>query len=144
MDPHRLAAVGWTGIVTTVVAIYLEGIALETASATEAALLFASEPVRASLFDVVDDLTTTRQAWTHKKQGYHGSCKQFGFENAVRCKMTSKTNMRRLSTVDCRLSLRVTTSKKKQEKTIASLKEELKTLKSQTKSAVNWRRSCVS
>jgi hypothetical protein len=102
MDPHRLAAVGWTGIVTTVVAIYLEGIALETASASEAALLFASEPVRASLFDVVDDLMTTRQAWTHKKQGYHGFCKQFGFENAVRCKMTSKTNMRRLSTVDCR------------------------------------------
>lgn len=50
MDPHRLAAICWTGIVTTVVAIYLEGIALETASATEAALLFASEPVWASLF----------------------------------------------------------------------------------------------
>jgi drug/metabolite transporter (DMT)-like permease len=50
MDPHRLAAIGWTGIITTVVAIYLEGIALETASATEAALLFASEPVWASLF----------------------------------------------------------------------------------------------
>ena len=50
MDPHRLAAIGWTGIVTTVVAIYLECIALETASATEAALLFSSEPVWASLF----------------------------------------------------------------------------------------------
>mmetsp|Transcript_28203 Transcript_28203/g.43397 ORF Transcript_28203/g.43397 Transcript_28203/m.43397 type:complete len:81 (-) Transcript_28203:197-439(-) len=35
---------------TTVVAIYLEGFALQTASATEAALTFASEPVWASLF----------------------------------------------------------------------------------------------
>lgn len=50
MDPHRLAAIGWTGIVTTVGAIYLEGLALETASATDAALTFASEPVWASLF----------------------------------------------------------------------------------------------
>jgi drug/metabolite transporter (DMT)-like permease len=50
MDPHRLAAIAWTGIVTTVGAIYLEGLALETASATDAALTFASEPVWASLF----------------------------------------------------------------------------------------------
>mmetsp|Transcript_26276 Transcript_26276/g.40301 ORF Transcript_26276/g.40301 Transcript_26276/m.40301 type:complete len:445 (+) Transcript_26276:113-1447(+) len=50
MEPHRLAAVGWTGIMTTVVAIYLEGVALQTASATEAALTFASEPVWASMF----------------------------------------------------------------------------------------------
>jgi len=35
---------------TTVVAIYLEGIALQVASATEASLLFSSEPVWASLF----------------------------------------------------------------------------------------------
>lgn len=40
----------WTGIVTTVIAIYLEGVALQTASATEAAITFASEPVWASLF----------------------------------------------------------------------------------------------
>ena len=50
MDPHRLAAIAWTGIVTTVGAIYLEGLALETATATDAALTFASEPVWASLF----------------------------------------------------------------------------------------------
>ena len=35
---------------TTVVAIYLEGFALQAVSATEAALTFASEPVWASLF----------------------------------------------------------------------------------------------
>ena len=35
---------------TTVVAIYLEGVALQVASATEAALVFASEPVWATLF----------------------------------------------------------------------------------------------
>ena len=35
---------------TTVLAIYLEGVALQTASATEAAITFASEPVWASLF----------------------------------------------------------------------------------------------
>ena len=35
---------------TTVVAIYFEGLALQTASATDAAITFASEPVWASLF----------------------------------------------------------------------------------------------
>ena len=50
LEPHRLVAVGWTGIMTTVVAIYLEGVALQTASATEAALTLASEPVWASMF----------------------------------------------------------------------------------------------
>ena len=35
---------------TTVVAIYLEGFALQVLSATEAALTFASEPVWATLF----------------------------------------------------------------------------------------------
>ena len=35
---------------TTVVAIYFEGFALQVASASEAALTFASEPVWASLF----------------------------------------------------------------------------------------------
>lgn len=35
---------------TTVVAIYIEGLALQKVSATEAALAFASEPVWASLF----------------------------------------------------------------------------------------------
>ena len=50
LEPHRMAAIGWTGIVTTVVAIFLEGIALQTASATDAAITFSSEPVWASLF----------------------------------------------------------------------------------------------
>ena len=35
---------------TTLVAIYLEGVALQTASATDAAITFASEPVWAALF----------------------------------------------------------------------------------------------
>ena len=35
---------------TTVVAIYFEGVALQVASATDASLLFASEPVWASFF----------------------------------------------------------------------------------------------
>lgn len=52
MDPHRVAAIAWTGIVTTVLAIYFEGVALQTASASDAALTFASEPVWASLFGV--------------------------------------------------------------------------------------------
>ena len=50
IEPHRVGAILWTGIMTTVVAIYFEGLALETASATEAALTFSSEPVWASLF----------------------------------------------------------------------------------------------
>lgn len=50
MEPHRIAAVAWTGIVTTVFAIYLEGVALQTATATDAAISFSSEPVWASIF----------------------------------------------------------------------------------------------
>jgi len=50
IEPHRLGAIAWTGLMTTVVAIYFQGIALQVASATEAALTFASEPVWASLF----------------------------------------------------------------------------------------------
>lgn len=47
---HRIATIAWTGIVTTVFAIFLEGIALQKATATDAAITFASEPVWASLF----------------------------------------------------------------------------------------------
>jgi drug/metabolite transporter (DMT)-like permease len=50
LEPHRLATIGWTGIVTTVFAIFLQGMALQTASATDAAIAFASEPVWASGF----------------------------------------------------------------------------------------------
>lgn len=50
MEPHRLAGIAWTGIVTTVFAIFLEGIALQKASATDAAITFATEPVWAGLF----------------------------------------------------------------------------------------------
>lgn len=50
VEPHRIGAIAWTGIMTTVVAIYFQGKALQVASATEAALTFASEPVWASLF----------------------------------------------------------------------------------------------
>lgn len=45
-----MAAIAWTGIATTVLAIYFEGVALQTATATDAALTFSSEPVWASLF----------------------------------------------------------------------------------------------
>uniref|UniRef100_A0A7S2LFK2 EamA domain-containing protein n=1 Tax=Leptocylindrus danicus TaxID=163516 RepID=A0A7S2LFK2_9STRA len=50
LDYHRLGAIAWTGIATTVFAIFLEGIALQTATATDASITFASEPVWAALF----------------------------------------------------------------------------------------------
>ena len=50
METHRLIALGWTGIVTTVLAIILQGIALQKASATDASLIFSTEPVWGSLF----------------------------------------------------------------------------------------------
>ena len=50
IEPHRIATIAWTGIVTTVVAIFLEGIALQKATATDAALTFSSEPVWAAMF----------------------------------------------------------------------------------------------
>lgn len=50
IEPHRVAVILWTGIVTTLLAIYLEGVALQTASATDASIAFSSEPVWASLF----------------------------------------------------------------------------------------------
>jgi len=53
VESHRLAAIGWTGIVTTVFAIFLEGIALQTATATDAAITFATEPVWASVFGLL-------------------------------------------------------------------------------------------
>jgi drug/metabolite transporter (DMT)-like permease len=49
-EPHRVATIAWTGMVTTVFAIFLEGIALQKATATDAAITFSSEPVWASLF----------------------------------------------------------------------------------------------
>ena len=53
IEPHRIAAIGWTGIVTTVVAIFIEGIALQKASATDASLAFSTEPIWASLFGFI-------------------------------------------------------------------------------------------
>lgn len=50
IEPHRIATLLWTGIVTTVFAIYLEGTALQKASATDASIAFSSEPVWASMF----------------------------------------------------------------------------------------------
>jgi drug/metabolite transporter (DMT)-like permease len=50
IEPHRIATIVWTGIVTTVVAIYIEGLALQKATATDASLAFSTEPVWASLF----------------------------------------------------------------------------------------------
>jgi drug/metabolite transporter (DMT)-like permease len=53
LEPHRIAAIGWTGIVTTVVAIFIEGIALQKATATDASLAFSTEPIWASLFGFI-------------------------------------------------------------------------------------------
>jgi drug/metabolite transporter (DMT)-like permease len=53
IEPHRIAAIGWTGIVTTVVAIFIEGIALQKATATDASLAFSTEPIWASLFGFI-------------------------------------------------------------------------------------------
>jgi drug/metabolite transporter (DMT)-like permease len=50
IEPHRLATIGWTGIITTVVAIFMEGIALQKASATDASIAFSTEPVFATIF----------------------------------------------------------------------------------------------
>jgi len=50
IEPHRIATVLWTGIVSTVFAIWLQGTALQTATATDAAITFSSEPVWASFF----------------------------------------------------------------------------------------------
>jgi drug/metabolite transporter (DMT)-like permease len=50
VEPHRIATLLWTGIVTTVFAIYLQGTALQKASATDASIAFSSEPVWASMF----------------------------------------------------------------------------------------------
>ncbi|KAL3937411.1 MAG: hypothetical protein SGBAC_007481 [Bacillariaceae sp.] len=50
LETHYLTALCWTGIVTTVGACVLQGIALQQASATDAALIFSSEPVWGSLF----------------------------------------------------------------------------------------------
>lgn len=50
LETHRIVALGWTGMVTSVLAIVLQGIALQKASATDASLIFSSEPVFGSLF----------------------------------------------------------------------------------------------
>lgn len=50
LERHHVVALVWTGIVTTVVAIVLQGLALQTASATDASLIFSTEPVWGSLF----------------------------------------------------------------------------------------------
>jgi len=50
LETHYLLALCWTGIVTTVGACVLQGIALQKASATDAALIFSSEPVWGSLY----------------------------------------------------------------------------------------------
>jgi len=44
LDIHRVGAVLWTSLVTTVLAVWLQGIALKSVSAIEAALTFSTEP----------------------------------------------------------------------------------------------------
>eukprot|EP00548_Thalassiothrix_antarctica_P008240 CAMPEP_0194154582 /NCGR_PEP_ID=MMETSP0152-20130528/61252_1 /TAXON_ID=1049557 /ORGANISM="Thalassiothrix antarctica, Strain L6-D1" /LENGTH=272 /DNA_ID=CAMNT_0038860789 /DNA_START=615 /DNA_END=1430 /DNA_ORIENTATION=- len=50
LEPHRFIALCWTGIFTTVLNIILQGIALQKASATDASLIFSTEPLMGSLF----------------------------------------------------------------------------------------------
>jgi len=50
IEPHHLVAILWTGIVSTVFALYLQGIALQGVTATDAAIILVSEPVWASIF----------------------------------------------------------------------------------------------
>jgi drug/metabolite transporter (DMT)-like permease len=62
LEPHHIIALAWTGIVTTVGATILQGLALQTASATDASLIFSTEPVWGSLFAgwlLKERLTTT-------------------------------------------------------------------------------------
>ena len=53
LDIHRVGAVLWTSVVTTVLAVWLQGIALKSVSAIEAALTFSTEPVWATIFSAV-------------------------------------------------------------------------------------------
>lgn len=50
VELHHIMALAWTGIITSVGAIILQGTALQKASATDAALIFCTEPIMASLF----------------------------------------------------------------------------------------------
>jgi len=50
LEPHRVGAILWTSVVTTVFAVWLQGVALKSVSAVEAALTFSTEPVWATLF----------------------------------------------------------------------------------------------
>eukprot|EP00934_Nitzschia_sp_Nitz4_P008584 Nitzschia sp. Nitz4//scaffold20_size174350//118393//119562//NITZ4_002116-RA/size174350-processed-gene-0.110-mRNA-1//-1//CDS//3329541851//8574//frame0 len=50
LEIHHVLALGWTGIVTSVGAILLQGLALQGASATDAALIFCTEPILATMF----------------------------------------------------------------------------------------------
>jgi len=45
-----LAALAWTGIITTALTIYMETVALKTISAAEATLIFSTEPIWGSAF----------------------------------------------------------------------------------------------
>jgi len=50
LETHHMMALGWTGIITSVGAIIIQGTALQKASATDATLIFCTEPIIASLF----------------------------------------------------------------------------------------------
>ena len=52
-DPSLLAALVWTGVMTTAVSVYMETLALKTLSAAETTLIFSTEPVWGSLFAAV-------------------------------------------------------------------------------------------
>jgi len=49
-DPYIVAALVWTGVMTTAVSVYMETLALKTLSAAETTLIFSTEPVWGSIF----------------------------------------------------------------------------------------------
>jgi len=51
-DPTILAALFWTGVVTTALTIYMETLALKTLSAAETTLIFSTEPLWGTAFAV--------------------------------------------------------------------------------------------
>jgi drug/metabolite transporter (DMT)-like permease len=49
-DPMILAAIVWTGVITTALTVYMETLALKTLSAADTTLIFSTEPLWAAAF----------------------------------------------------------------------------------------------
>ena len=52
-DPTIMAALLWTGVITTAVTVYMENLALKTLSAAETTLIFSTEPIWGAAFATV-------------------------------------------------------------------------------------------